>query len=143
MPYARDLMGEGSPAEQALLNGDIGPVYVSSSLSSLTGGIQFTGGTQSAAATIGGPNGATILECNGSSGAALTFLSTTPQDRVYTVSNVSGNTLTIFTPVNGTFQIGSATASVAVTAAGVNFITRLGPIPFPGGSIISDRWIIK
>lgn len=136
MPLAQDLMGVGMTAEEALREGDVGPQFLSSVTSS------FTGGAASTASTIGGPNGATILELQGSSGAALVFLNTTEKDRWYTLYNTGSNAISIFCPIGSSFQ--TATGSVnTVTVGGVNYIFRLGPVPNPTGSVTADRWIFK
>lgn len=132
MPLAQDLMGVGMTAEEAIREGDVGPQFINT----------FTGGAASTASTIGGPNGATILELQGSASAALVFLSTTEKDRWYTIYNTGSNAVNIFCPIGSSFQ--TATGSVqAVSVGGVNYIFRLGPIPNPTGSVSTDRWIFK
>lgn len=132
MPLAIDLMGVGMAAEEALREGDVGPQLVTT----------FSGQAASTASTIGGPNGATILELQGSASAALTFMSNTERDRWYTIYNTGSNAVNIFCPIGSSFQ--TATGSVqAVSVGGVNFVFRLGPVPNPTGSISSDRWIFK
>lgn len=132
MPLAQDLIGLGMPPEEAIREGDVGPQYIST----------FTGGAASTATTIGGPTGATLLECNGSASAALVFLSTTERDRWYTIYNTGSNALNIFCPIGSSFQASTGSVQV-VSVNGVNFAFRIGPVPSPTGSISSDRWIWK
>lgn len=132
MARAIELMGIGVNAEEANRNGDIGPQYYSTS----------TGSLQSTATIIGGPNGGTILELNASANAAFTFNANTEIDRTYTLY-APGTTMTVFTPTTGTWQTGSTSTSSSFTIASGKsaYAFRVGPIPFPTGSIAADRWI--
>ena len=136
MARAIELMGLGVPPEQANRDGDIGPQYYTSATATITS-------VQSTTAIIGGPNGATIIEFNVSAAAGLTFNAQTEIDRTYTLYNVGGTTVTIYTPTSttGSWQTGSATQSFTIGTGKTAFVTRLGGVPFPGGSVISDRWI--
>lgn len=125
MPLAVDLIGSGMPVEQAIREGDT-TLYV----------VASTG------TTIGGPNGATIIECAASGGGKLTFLATTELDRQYTIYN-PGTALSIIVPVSaGTgitslFQTGSSSFSLTSTKTAT--VTRIGII----GTVntTTDRWI--
>jgi len=130
MALFQDLLGLGSfPAEAAAMGDRIRLVNT------------FTGGADSTASTIGGIDGETILEFQGSSGAALTFLSTTPFARWYTLENTGSNAVSIFCPIGSSFQ--TSTASVAtISVGGVNFIFRAGKVG-ANGSVASDRWVFK
>jgi hypothetical protein len=136
MARAIDLMGIGVNAEEANRDGDIGPQYYTSATATITS-------VQSTTSIIGGPNGATIIEFNASSAAAVTFHPNTEIDRTYTLYNSGGTTMTIYTPVStsGSWQTGSATTSMTIGSGKTAFITRLGGVPFPTGSVIADRWI--
>jgi len=129
MARAIELMGVGMAAEEAIREGDLGPYYASVS----------TGSAQSTATIIGGPNGATILELAASANAAFTFSNTTEVDRQYTLY-APGTTMTIYTPVSTSFWQTSAT-SFTIGSGKVAFAFRVGPIPFPTGSVATDRWL--
>jgi hypothetical protein len=131
MARAIELMGIGMAAEEAIREGDLGPAYVSTSIS----------GTQSTATVIGGPNGATILELAASAGAAFTFHPQTEIDRTYTIY-APGTTMTIFTPSAVSLFQTSAT-SFTIGSGKTAFVFRVGPIPFPTGSVATDRWLYQ
>lgn len=131
MARAIELMGIGVPTEQALRDGDLGPQYIASA----TG----TGSAQSTATLIGGPNGATILELAASAGAAFTFMNNTEVDRQYTLY-APGTTMTIYTPLSTSLWQTSAT-SFTIASGKTAIAFRVGPIPFPTGSVATDRWL--
>jgi hypothetical protein len=135
MARAIELMGIGVNAEEAQRDGDLGPQYYTSATATITS-------VQSTTSIIGGPNGATIIEFNTSAAAAVTFNAQTEMDRTYTLYCV-GTVVTIYTPTStsGSWQTGSATTSFTIASGKTAYVTRLGPVPFPTGSVVSDRWI--
>ncbi len=134
MPLAQDIVAIGEPAEEALRVADSGPLTLSG----------LGGSTQTLATKVGGPTGATLLECNPTTNAvsSIVFLSTTELDREYTIENVSGsNAMNIFPPVGGNFNGLGNNTSFSLPANKVAYVCRFGPMPPPTGSVASDRWI--
>ena len=127
-----DLLENGMPVELANQVGAVGPQYLTTSASSV----------QSTATIIGGPNGANILELNCSTSAAVTFSATTPIGEEYFLYN-TGTAITIFLPTSTSpsFQTGSATTSLSLVSGKSAIIFRAGPVPYPTGSVVADRWI--
>jgi|SRR5215831_1374210 len=133
MPLATDLITIGEEPEEALRVGDTGPRYITN----------LGGSTQSLATIIGGPTGATLLECNPTTNAvsSVVFASTTENFKEYQLDNGSGNAMNVFPPVGGNFQGLGNNLSFSLAANKVAFVTRLGQIPPITASIASDRWI--
>lgn len=135
MALSRDLMGIGVTAEESIRVGDTGPKY-------LTG---LGGSAISTATQIGGYNAETLLELNPTTNAvsSVVFVSTVELDRTYTLVNSNGsNAANVFPPTSvASFNGLTGGVSFSLPANKVAFVTRMGPIPNPTGSIAADRWI--
>lgn len=142
MPLAVDLISTGEEPEEALRIGDGPPRLLATA----------TVSTQSGGTLVGGPTGATILEINASTTGSntITFMGTTELDREFTIYNVatvastsvvSAAIINVFPPVGGSFNGLTANTSFQIGINKNATVTRIGPIPNPGGSIASDRWI--
>lgn len=127
-----DLIDIGVPMEIANRLGDNGPFYASAS----------SGGGTSTATVIGGANGANQICFNASSGAAFVFGAGTELGDEYRLTNI-GTTISIFTPSTGFWQSGSTSsqASFSLTSGKTAWCFRMGPLPFPSGSISADQWV--
>jgi hypothetical protein len=127
-----DLIDIGLPMEIANRLGDNGPQYISTS----------SGGGTSTATVIGGQNGANQLVLNASASAAFVFGAATELGDEYRLANI-GTTCTIFTPSTGFWQTGSTSsqASFSLTSGKTAWCFRVGPVPFPTGSVSADQWV--
>lgn len=136
MALSKDLMGVGVTAEEAIRVGDTGPQY-------LTG---LGGSAISTATLIGGPNAATILELNVTSASvgSVVFSNVTEIDRPYTIVNSSSNAGNVLPPTTAaSFNGLTGGVSFSIPANKVAYVSRMGPIPPPTGSVAADRWIYQ
>lgn len=121
MTLAKDLIGVGQPAEQAIREG-------------------FTTIFIQSVATIGGPTGANLIEAG--SASSYTFLNTTEPGKQYFLM-ATGTTLTVYVPTSAgsgnTSLFQDAVSSFSLTSGKSAAVIRLGI----NGTVntTTDRWM--